>query len=124
MFVNVVLQVPMGEQLVIPASGVLQSGAREIVFVNHGDGIAPRDIQLAARVGDAFIVLKGLKAGEKIVTSAISLVDSESQLQAAMGLLYRPPGSWVRRQASTPLKPPPNLPPTRIHPAKAPIFSA
>jgi Cu(I)/Ag(I) efflux system membrane fusion protein/cobalt-zinc-cadmium efflux system membrane fusion protein len=92
MFVNVVLQVPMGEQLFIPASGVLQSGARQIVFVNRGDGyLAPRDVQLGARVGDAFIVTKGLKAGEKIVTSANFLIDSESQLQAALGSFVPPP---------------------------------
>jgi Cu(I)/Ag(I) efflux system membrane fusion protein/cobalt-zinc-cadmium efflux system membrane fusion protein len=92
MFVNVVLQVPMGRQLVIPASGVLQSGARQIVFVNRGDGyLEPRDVQLGARVGDVFIVMKGLKAGEKIVTSANFLIDSESQLQAALGSFVPPP---------------------------------
>ena len=37
MFVNVTLKVPMGEQLVIPATGVLQSGTREIAFVNRND---------------------------------------------------------------------------------------
>src|SRR6266853_4960022 len=38
MFVNVSLKVPMGSQLVIPASGVLQSGTREIAFVERSDG--------------------------------------------------------------------------------------
>src|SRR6202158_144826 len=58
MFVNVSLRVPMGSQLVIPASGVLQSGTREIAFVERSDGyIEPRDVQLGSRVGDDFIVL-------------------------------------------------------------------
>ena len=39
MFVNMSLKIPMGRHLVIPASGVLQSGTREIAFVEHGDGI-------------------------------------------------------------------------------------
>jgi membrane fusion protein, copper/silver efflux system len=92
MFVNVDLKVPMGRQLVIPASGVLQSGAREIAFVERSDGyLEPRDIELGARVGDDFIVLKGLKAGEQIVTSANFLIDSESQLQAAAGSFVPPP---------------------------------
>jgi Cu(I)/Ag(I) efflux system membrane fusion protein/cobalt-zinc-cadmium efflux system membrane fusion protein len=92
MFVNVSLKVPMGSQLVIPASGVLQSGTREIAFVERSDGyIEPREVQLGSRVGDDFIVLKGLKAGEQIVTSANFLIDSESQLQAALGSFVPPP---------------------------------
>src|SRR6266436_2543311 len=92
MFVNVTLKVAMGKQLVIPASGVLQSGTRQIVFVSRGDGyIEPREVQLGARAGDDFIVLKGLKAGEEIVTSANFLIDSESQLQAALGSFVPPP---------------------------------
>jgi len=92
MFVNVSLKVPMGRQLVIPANAVLQSGSRQISFVDRGDGyLEPREVQLGARVGDDFIVLKGLKEGEKIVTSANFLIDSESQLQAALGSFVPPP---------------------------------
>ena len=92
MFVNVGLKVPMGNQLVIPSTGVLQSGTREIAFVERSDGyIEPREVQLGSRVGDDLIVLKGLKAGEQIVTSANFLIDSESQLQAALGSFVPPP---------------------------------
>ncbi len=92
MFVNVMLKVPMGQQLVIPATGILQSGTRQIAFVNRSDGyIEPREVQLGARVGDDFIVLKGLHPGEEVVTSANFLIDSESQLQAALGSFVPPP---------------------------------
>jgi Cu(I)/Ag(I) efflux system membrane fusion protein/cobalt-zinc-cadmium efflux system membrane fusion protein len=92
MFVNVALDIPMGETEVIPASGVLHSGTRQIVFVDHGGGnLEPREVQIGARAGDDFIVLKGLKAGERIVTSANFLIDSESQLQAALGTFTPPP---------------------------------
>src|SRR5437016_2628847 len=92
MFLNVALKVPMGKKLVIPASGVLQSGTRQVVFVNRGDGyLEPRDVELGARAGDDFIVLKGLKEGEEVVTSANFLIDSESQLQAALGSFVPPP---------------------------------
>ena len=92
MFVNVALQVPQGKQLVIPATGVLQSGTRQVVFVNRGDGyLEPRDVELGGRNADDFIVLKGLKEGEEIVTSANFLIDSESQLQAALGSFVPPP---------------------------------
>jgi Cu(I)/Ag(I) efflux system membrane fusion protein/cobalt-zinc-cadmium efflux system membrane fusion protein len=92
MFVNVSLKVPMGRQLVIPASAILQSGTRQIAFVDRGNGyLEPREVQLGARAGDDFIVLKGLKEGEKIITSANFLIDSESQLQAALGSFVPPP---------------------------------
>src|SRR5947209_7411691 len=92
MFLNVALKVPMGKKLVIPTSGVLQSGTRQIVFVNRGDGyLEPREVELGARAGDDFVVLKGLKEGEEIVTSANFLIDSESQLQAALGAFTPPP---------------------------------
>lgn len=92
MFVNVNLQVTLGRQLVIPASGVLQSGTRQIVFVDRGAGyLEPREVQLGQRAEDEFIVLRGLKPGERIVTSANFLVDSESQLQAAIGSFVPPP---------------------------------
>jgi len=94
MFVNVSLKLPMGEQLVIPAAGILQSGTRSIAFVDLGDGyIEPREVQLGARAGDDFVVLKGLKPGDKVVTSANFLIDSESQLQAALGSFASPPPS-------------------------------
>ena len=92
MFVNAMLKVGLGKQLVIPATGVLQSGTRQVIFVNRGDGyLEPREVQLGARAGDNFIVLKGLKEGEDIVTSANFLIDSESQLQAAIGSFTPPP---------------------------------
>ena len=92
MFVNVELGVPLGDRLVIPASGVFQSGTRQIAFVDRGGGsFEPRDIETGARAGDDFIVLKGLEAGERIVTSANFLIDSESQLQAALGSFAPPP---------------------------------
>jgi Cu(I)/Ag(I) efflux system membrane fusion protein/cobalt-zinc-cadmium efflux system membrane fusion protein len=93
MFVNVKLDLALGRQLVIPASGVYQSGTRQIAFVDKGDGhFEPREIEAGARAGDDFVVVtKGLKAGERIATSANFLLDSESQLQAAMGSFAPPP---------------------------------
>ncbi len=92
MYVNVSLTVPIGTQLVIPASSVLQSGTRQLAFVNHGNGyLEPRQIEVGPRVGDGYVVLKGLKQGDSIVTSANFLIDSEAQLQAAAGAFVPPP---------------------------------
>lgn len=92
MFVNVVMSIPLGRRLVIPSSGVFQTGTQNLVFVDHGGGyLEPRGVELGPRAGDEYIVLKGLKAGESIVTSANFLIDSESQLQAALGSFAPPP---------------------------------
>jgi RND family efflux transporter MFP subunit len=92
MFVNVDLKTGLGRQLVVPASAVFQSGTRQLVFLNHGNSsLEPKEIAIGPRVGDEFVVLKGLKAHESIVTSASFLIDSESQLQAAAGSFVPPP---------------------------------
>ncbi|MBS1852827.1 MAG: efflux RND transporter periplasmic adaptor subunit [Acidobacteria bacterium] len=86
MYVNVRARQPLGRQLVIPASAAFHSGTRNLVFVYAGEGsIEPREVVLGLQVGDEFVVAKGLKAGEQIVTSANFLIDSEAQLQAAAG---------------------------------------
>jgi len=98
MFVNVGLKSALGRQLVVPASAVFQTGLRQVVFVDHGNGsLEPKDVTLGARVGDDFIVLKGLTARQRIVASANFLLDSESQLQAAAGS-HTPPTPGAGQQ--------------------------
>ncbi len=92
MFVNVDLEIPMGRQLVVPASAIFQTGTRAIAFLDRGNGfLEPREVVAGPQVGNEYIVMKGLKAGERIVTSANFLIDSESQLQAALGQFAPPP---------------------------------
>jgi RND family efflux transporter MFP subunit len=92
MYVNVVLRVPLGRQLVVPSSAVLQAGLRQLVFVSRSEGVFdPREVQTSGQAGDKTIVTRGLKAGERIVISAGFLIDSESQLQAAAGAFVPPP---------------------------------
>src|SRR5439155_8318484 len=92
MFVNVVLKGPAGKSLTIPASSIFHSGTRNLVFVDKGEGsFEPREVELGSRTGDDCIVLKGLKEGESLVTSANFLIDSEAQLQAAAGTFVPPP---------------------------------
>jgi Cu(I)/Ag(I) efflux system membrane fusion protein/cobalt-zinc-cadmium efflux system membrane fusion protein len=92
MFVNVDVKTSMGRQLVVPASAVFQSGTRQLVFLNHGNGsLEPKEVITGSRVGDDFVVLRGLEAHQSIVTSASFLIDSESQLQAAAGSFALPP---------------------------------
>lgn len=102
MFVNVDLETNLGSQLIVPASAVLQSGVRQLAFLDLGGGkIEPKEVVTGARVGDELIILKGLEAHQHIVTSANFLIDSESQLQAAAGS-YAPPPSGVSAAAPQP----------------------
>ena len=92
MYVNVEIHAPLGRQLVVPASAVLQSGQQSVAFVDHGQGyLEPRIIQTGPRIDDSMVVLSGLKAGEKVVSSANFLIDSEAQLQSALGGFAPPP---------------------------------
>jgi RND family efflux transporter MFP subunit len=94
MYVNVSIGVPLGRQLVVPSSAVLQAGVRQIAFIDHGQGyLEPRVIEVGPRVDDRVAVLKGLRLGERVVSSANFLLDSEAQLQAAMGSFAPPPPS-------------------------------
>src|SRR4029077_14371072 len=92
MYVNVSLKLPLGKRLVVPDSAVFHSGTKSLLFTYTGDGnIAPREVDLGPHVGDQFVVTKGVKAGEQIVTSANFLIDSEAELQAAAGAFVPPP---------------------------------
>lgn len=86
MFANVEIRVDYGTHLALPRDAVLDSGADQIVFIaREGGYFEPRRVSLGQQVGDEQIVLDGLKAGERVVTSANFLVDSESQLKSVLG---------------------------------------
>lgn len=77
--------------LAVPLTSVLPTGTRNIVFVNRGDGtFAPREVVVGVR-GDSLIEIRqGLKPGDEVVASATYLLDSESNLAAAIqGLMLQ-----------------------------------
>lgn len=82
MFTNVELKVGFGRRLVVPDDAVLDSGTRQIVYVDKGEGnFEPREVELGFRAEGYREVLKGLKAGDKVARSATFLIDSEAQLK-------------------------------------------
>lgn len=88
MYANIELHIDYGKQIFVPQEAVLDSGNMQIVFVALEEGyFEPRRVRLGARVDTSYIILSGLTPGEKIVTSGNFLIDSESQLKAAMGLI-------------------------------------
>ncbi len=75
-----------GNVVTVPISAVIDSGTRQIVLIQKGEGrFEPRDIKLGAR-SDAFVeVLEGVQDGEQVVIAANFLIDAESNLKAAVG---------------------------------------
>ena len=105
MFTHVELQIPLGRRLVVPESAVVDTGTRQVVFVVRGPGsYLPRDVRTGVRVDGNVEVLQGLRAGEEVVTSANFLIDSESQLRAALGSMTMATG--VTEMAGRPAAPP------------------
>jgi RND family efflux transporter MFP subunit len=86
MFVDVEFDVPGQRRLTVPADAVLDSGERQVVFVDAGDGyLLPKEVQTAERLGDRVVITSGLSEAERIVASGTFLVDAESQLKSALG---------------------------------------
>ncbi len=86
MWANVTLRSPVARQgLAVPVQAVFRTGNKDIVLVALGEGrFAPREVRLGAQAGEEFEVLEGLEQGERIVTSAHFLINSESNLQSAV----------------------------------------
>ncbi len=84
MWADVEIEIPLGTKLVVPAAAVIDTGKRQLAFVATGDRLEPRVVKLGARTSEYFEVRDGLAEGEQVVSRALFLVDSESQLQAAI----------------------------------------
>ncbi len=86
MFTTVEILVRLGERLAVPEGAVIDTGVRQVVIVDRGAGtFEPREVRLGVKAGEVFEVLEGLAAGERVVTSANFLIDSESKLKEAVG---------------------------------------
>jgi membrane fusion protein, copper/silver efflux system len=73
------------ESLVVPASALIDSGSRQVVIVDRGDGrFEPRPVQAGVRSGGFVEIDDGLQAGELVVVTANFLIDAESNLKAAL----------------------------------------
>lgn len=82
MFVNVEFRIGLPGKVAVPADSVINTGTRQTVFVDLGDGrLQPRTVEIGERLGDRIQILHGLRAGERVVSSGTFLVDSEAKLK-------------------------------------------
>ncbi|HWR01249.1 MAG TPA: efflux RND transporter periplasmic adaptor subunit [Chlorobaculum sp.] len=84
MFVNALIKVPLAEGIAVPVTAVMDSGKRQVVWVERSPGkFEPREVVVGDRAGDRIQILSGLTQGEKVVISGGYLIDSESQLNGS-----------------------------------------
>ena len=87
MYATVEIASPLGrlDVLAVPESAIIDSGARQVVLIDHGDGrFEPRAVTLGDRADGYAAVLEGVRPGEQVVVSANFLIDAESNLKAAL----------------------------------------
>jgi RND family efflux transporter MFP subunit len=92
MFATVSIQSPAAvDALAVPEQAVIRSGTRNIVVLSLGNGrFLPKEVRLGLSAGGYVQVLEGLAVNDLIVTSSQFLIDSESNLKAAVQQLTGP----------------------------------
>jgi multidrug efflux pump subunit AcrA (membrane-fusion protein) len=84
-YVTLVLSSQTGTTLAIPKEAVIDTGVKRYVILAHPNGyFESRDVEVGSPTDEFYPVLRGLKPGDRVVTSAQFLIDSETNLQAAM----------------------------------------
>ena len=93
MYADVFLELETATGVVIPDSALIETGIRQIVFVDLGEGsLEPREVKVGTRGDGKVQVLSGVKEGERVAVRANFLLDSESRLKAALtGMTGQPP---------------------------------
>ena len=85
MYATVRLSSPTRTALTAPRTAIVQTGERALAFVDMANGgMKPVDVEIGATIGDYVEILSGLRAGQRVVTSAQFLLDSESNLAEVM----------------------------------------
>ena len=86
MYAGVEITIRLGDKVTVPEGAIIDTGIRKVAIVEKGAGyFEPRDVKLGTKAGDYYEVLDGLTVGERVVTSANFLIDSESKLKEAVG---------------------------------------
>lgn len=85
-YVNIELSVDIADNAVsVPDSALIDTGVRQVVIIDRGEGrFEPREVKVGGQADGYHHIISGVKAGEKVVTSANFLIDSESSFRAAL----------------------------------------
>lgn len=84
MFANVELSADLGKRVQVPASAIVYTGPRRLVFVDLGQGrLQPTEIQVGSEADGMVEVLSGLCAGQTVATSGVFLIAAEARIRTA-----------------------------------------
>jgi len=87
MYATIEFAVDLGRRLAVPEDAVLDTGERQIAYVDKGEGkFEPREVQAGVRANGYREVLRGLEPGERVATTPVFLIDSEAQLKGVTPL--------------------------------------
>ena len=103
MFAHVDLAVAGSEpRLAVPASAIIDRGEQQVVLVSEGEGrFLPKEVSLGIRGRDHVEILEGLDKGERVVVAANFMIDSESNLKAALASFTEPQESSAKEYETT-----------------------
>ncbi len=102
MFATVQIASPISVSAVaVPDQAIIRSGERDIAVIALGGGyFDPREVKLGVTADGYVQILDGIKEGEKIVVSSQFLIDSESNLKAAISQMAGHVGMSARHDST------------------------
>ena len=100
MFATVQLEADLGPKVQVPASAVVYTGPRRLVFIDLGEGkFRPQEVQLGAQANGMAEVISGLSVGDRVVTSGVFLIAAEARISTAATY-------WSAADSAPPMEPP------------------
>lgn len=84
MYTDVVLRIDLGEKLAIPETAVINTGARQLVYVDQEGAFEPREVATGKRAQGFVEITEGLAEGDRVAAEANFLLDSEARLKGVV----------------------------------------
>ena len=98
---RVITYAPKGTVLAVPETAVVDTGSRRMVYVERMAGMFDGvEVDLGPRCGDDYPVIRGLNAGDRVVTTSAFLVDAETRLSPALAAAYFGASNGTGEQAA------------------------
>jgi multidrug efflux pump subunit AcrA (membrane-fusion protein) len=107
MYASVELASDMGSRVQVPASAIVYTGPRRLVFVDLGAGrFRPQEVRVGTEADGMYEVLEGLQAGDMVATSGVFLIAAEARISTAAKYWDSEPVDSADAGASTPMAAP------------------